>query len=108
MSACLVYVTVDSKDEAESIASEVLHEHLAAGANIIGPSISMYNWEEKTETKEEYVIVFKTMHSLFPYMEQQISSMHSYKTPCVVAVPITDGNKHYLDWIATETRVKPR
>ena len=108
MSACMVYVTVGNREEAEAIASDILHDHLAASANIHGPVTSFYNWEGKFESREEYTIIFKTMHSLFPYLEREVSSMHSYKCPCVVAMPITDGNKQYLDWIATETRVKSR
>jgi periplasmic divalent cation tolerance protein len=30
--------------------------------------------------------------------------MHSYDCPCIVSLPILDGNKAFLEWIAQQTK----
>ncbi|MFW5792621.1 MAG: divalent cation tolerance protein CutA [Desulfohalobiaceae bacterium] len=32
-----------------------------------------------------------------------VRSVHSYDCPCVVAVPIVDGNPAFIEWIRQET-----
>lgn len=96
----LVYVTCADKAEAEKIAAEVLRERLAACANIMGGMESMYWWRGKLESARECVLIFKTEQRLFACLKDKILALHSYETPCVVALPITDGNRAYLDWIS--------
>jgi periplasmic divalent cation tolerance protein len=33
-----------------------------------------------------------------------VKQLHGYDCPCVVALPIADGNPDYLAWIVAETR----
>ncbi|MBW1703018.1 MAG: divalent-cation tolerance protein CutA, partial [Deltaproteobacteria bacterium] len=52
----------------------------------------------------EVIIIAKTKESLVPELIEKVKSMHSYDCPCVVSLPIVDGNKAFLEWVAEETR----
>ena len=39
-----------------------------------------------------------------PALIERVKQLHSYECPCVVALPISDGNSDYLGWIESETR----
>jgi len=104
MSAVVVYVTVGSLAEAQKIADVVVTDRLAACANILPGMCSVYHWEGKIETADETVVLFKTRETLFPALEACIREMHSYKTPCIVALPIGQAHAPYLAWILAETK----
>lgn len=35
----------------------------------------------------------------------RVKALHGYRVPCVVALPILDGNPGYLEWLGAETRL---
>jgi len=104
MSAIMVYVTVPHKAEAEKIATAIVTDHLAACANILPGMQSVYHWQGKIETAEEVVLIFKTRDTLFAPLRDRVNLLHSYETPCIIALPIAAGNQAYLDWIIAETK----
>jgi len=103
MDFSLVYVTTESKKEAQAIARALLEERLIACANIIEPMQSLYWWEGKIEDSDETVLIVKTRAAHLPALTARVKEMHSYDCPCIVALPITDGSKDYLTWLARET-----
>jgi len=104
MPAVMVYVTVPHKAEAEKIAAAVVADRLAACANILPGMQSMCHWQGKIETAEEAVLVFKTRAALFASLRDKVKELHSYETPCIVALPIAAADQDYLDWINAETK----
>ena len=103
MSVMLIYVTCASEDEAREIASTVVGERLAAGANILGTIGSFYWWKGAVQEGEEVALILKTKATLVGRLTERIVDLHSYTVPCVVALPINDGNLDYLRWIEDET-----
>lgn len=99
-----VYVTAPSVEEARKIALALVEERLAACANILPGMSSVYHWKGNIEQAEECVLILKTRADLFAALEKRVCELHSYETPCVTALPVLEGNKGYLDWIAAETR----
>lgn len=102
--AVLVYVTVATMAEAQAIARAAVEDRLAACANILPPVHSVYHWDGKIEQAEEAMLFLKTRETLFPALETRIRELHSYKTPCITAVPVTAIHAPYLDWVMAETR----
>jgi periplasmic divalent cation tolerance protein len=39
-----------------------------------------------------------------PAIVARTQQLHPYDVPCVIALPLVDGNPAYLRWIAEETR----
>ena len=97
----IVTVTTTNKQEAENIAQHLLKEHLIACANIIGPVSSIFHWTGKIEKAEEYLIVMKSREDLFEKLAETVKALHSYKVPEILALPIVDGSRAYLDWLSS-------
>jgi len=95
----MVYVTTSNKVEAEKIAQTLLQERLIACANIVGPVSSHFHWKGKVDSQEEFLMILKSRADLFGVLESRVRALHSYEVPEVIAVPIVDGSKGYLDWM---------
>jgi len=95
----IVLVTTTSKQEAENIAQQLLKEQLIACANITGPVSSLFHWAGKLENAEEYLIFMKSRKDLFEKLAETVKALHSYAVPEIIALPIVEGSKAYLDWL---------
>ena len=104
MKATLIYITAGTKDEARTIGKALVSNRLAACANIIDNMNSLYWWNGEIQDEREVIIVAKTKASLVPELIDKVKSIHSYECPCIVSLPILDGNPAFLDWIAAETK----
>lgn len=100
----LVLTTCDRREVLEEIASELVEQNLAACCQISGPISSVYRWESKVETSQEFSCSIKTKRELFDQVEATILQLHSYEKPEIVFFTISGGNSDYLEWVATETR----
>jgi len=95
----LIMVTASSREEAEKIATRLLERKLIACANILGPVSSRFWWQGKIDSAEEYMIFMKTKRELFDQVADNVKQLHSYEVPEIIALPIVEGAKPYLEWI---------
>jgi len=102
MTAKLVYITVASKQEAASIAKTLVEERLIACANVIDGVSSYYWWEGKVEEDSEWVIIAKTVDERTDSIITRVKTLHSANCPCIVFLPIENGNPDFLKWVSTE------
>ena len=100
----MVYITAKDQAEARRIGRALVEERLAACVNIIEGIESIYWWEGQVRAEGEAVLIAKTKAALVPALIERVKSLHSYACPCVVSLPILDGNPEFLEWIAAETR----
>ena len=100
---CVVLVTTGSEAEAETIATALLEERLAACVNILSPVRSLYRWQGKIADDREWLLVIKTRAERFAAVESRVRSLHSYEVPEVISLPLLAGATGYLDWILAET-----
>jgi len=98
----LIYVTTKDKEEARAIGRHVVASRLAACVNIFDHMNSMYYWEGAFQDDHEAVLIAKTTEALLPDLIAAIKQRHSYDCPCIVALPITDGNPDFLQWVADQ------
>ena len=99
-----VITTVEHKADAEKIAKSLLEKRLAACAQIIGPMTSYFHWQGKLDSAQEYLCLIKSRDDLFQELEAAIINIHPYEVPEIVATPITNGGKDYLNWLAAEVK----
>ena len=104
MNLNIVYITTKDKDEARKIGKELVQEKLAACVNIIDQMNSLYWWEGKVQDDNEAILIAKTKESLVSEVVKKVKSLHSYSCPCIISLPILDGNKDYLDWLEKEAK----
>ena len=105
MEAFVVYMTAKDEDEARIIARTVVVERLAACANVLGRIESVYRWEGKMCNEAEAALILKTSAARREELIERIRELHSYECPCVVALPVADGNPEFLRWISAETAI---
>ncbi len=103
MDSCLCYVTCGSREEAVTIGREMVQRRLAACANIIDGLTSIYRWEGDIHEDPETLLLLKTRRDLAEALVEAVVALHGYDCPCVTVLPIVDGNRNYLAWIASET-----
>ncbi len=101
----LVYMTVPNIEEAKKISAFVVEKRLAAGANIFPEIHSIYHWKGKIEQSSECVCIYKTKSENFPALQEAIIKLHSYTTPCIIALPIVDANTDFAKWIKVESNM---
>jgi periplasmic divalent cation tolerance protein len=99
----IVFVTCENTAEAERIAEAVVAERLAACVNVTAGIRSCYIWEGRQTWSNEVLLIIKTTRARFNALEERIRALHSYTTPEIVAVPVVEGCKGYLDWIDQNT-----
>jgi len=95
----IVFVTCESKEQAERIAHAVVAERLAACVNVLPGIRSCYVWEKKLTWSDEVLLLIKTTQGRFTRLEDRIGKLHSYEVPEIVSVTIEDASRKYLDWI---------
>jgi periplasmic divalent cation tolerance protein len=100
----LIYVTTGSAAEGRNIGKKLVSERLVACVNMMENMQSIYWWKGTMEEEREVVLIAKTTAALVPQVVERVKSMHSYDCPCVVSLPILEGNQPFLDWIVEETR----
>ena len=95
----IVFVTCESKKQAETIAQAVVSEKLAACVNVVPGVRSCYVWEGTLTWSDEFVLLIKTTRGRFDQLQDRIKGLHSYEVPEIVAVNIDDAFNKYIDWI---------
>src|SRR5881409_3763311 len=97
----IVFVTCESKEQAETIAQTIVTEKLAACVNLLPGIRSCYMWERHLTWSDEVLLLIKTTRGRFDQMQDRIKELHSYSVPEIVAVTIDSAFDKYLDWIDT-------
>ncbi|MBD2629595.1 divalent-cation tolerance protein CutA [Trichormus variabilis] len=104
MEFIFVYVTCKDRAEALNVGKAVVEARLAACANIIDGMDSIYWWNGELQVEKEAILIMKSRRDLFTELTEKVKLVHSYEVPCVVALPIENGNRDYLNWLMTETK----
>jgi periplasmic divalent cation tolerance protein len=101
--ARIVLTTAGSQEEARKIANALVERRLAACVNIVPHVESIYRWQGKIETAEEWLLLIKTQAELFDRVRNAVKELHSYDLPECVMLEVAAGSPEYLDWIAKNT-----
>ncbi len=99
-----VRTTVETEEQARTLARQVVDARLAACAQFM-PISSVYRWKGRVESASERLILMKTRESLATELMAFVRQHHAYEVPEIVVTPIRDGLEAYLRWIEEETAV---
>lgn len=100
----LVLTTCPGSITAKQIAQDLVANNIAACVNIVPELTSYFKWGNKVELADELLLLIKTTAKNLPSIEKRIKSLHPHELPEIIAVPIKDGFKDYLRWIADSTK----
>ncbi|HEX8846271.1 MAG TPA: divalent-cation tolerance protein CutA [Pyrinomonadaceae bacterium] len=99
--AILVLMTAGSREEAVRLADILVIARLAACVQILPEMESVYHWKGNVERSAEILLLAKTTRANFVALEAAVKALHSYETPEIIALPITEGSAHYLEWLTS-------
>jgi len=94
-----VITTTSSKENADSIANDLLIKKLAACVQVIGPITSHYWWQNEVCHNEEWICLIKSSQGIYDRLEKAIREIHPYDVPEIIALPIFKVSDDYLSWL---------
>ena len=95
----VVLCTVPDVDTGAKIARTLVDEKLCACVNLVAGLRSIYRWEGKVTEDAEALCIIKSTRSAFEALRARISALHPYQVPEVIALPVVEGNRPYLEWV---------
>jgi periplasmic divalent cation tolerance protein len=98
----VVFITVKNAEEAQKIAKALLKRRQVACVNIVPGVTSHFWWKDKLDSAAECLVIAKSKESLLPEIIKSVRKTHSYSIPEIIALPIIDGSREYLEWIDSE------
>ena len=102
--AITVMMTAGSREEAVRIAEMLVGARLAACVQILPEIESVYHWQGEVRRDPEVLLLAKTTQARFSLLEREVRALHSYETPEIVALPVTDVSAPYLEWLTAAVR----
>ena len=102
MKAVIIQTTTSSKEEAKNIA-EILIKYKLAACIQLKDIESLYNWDGKLCCERETLLSIKTKKELFSKVKSKILELHSYDTPEIIELDISNISEDYLKFIKENT-----
>jgi periplasmic divalent cation tolerance protein len=103
MPAAMIMTTVKNENDAAAMAEFLIAQKVAACVQEIAIR-SHYNWEGRTRSEPEILLLVKTAEDRVEDAIAAIRKKHSYKLPEILVVPAAGGLDAYLNWLKDETR----
>ncbi len=104
MDEIVVFITTRTRAEAETMATSLVEQGLAACANILPQVSSIFFWEGKICREDETLMILKSRKPVFEKLAEAVKEQHSYTVPEIIALPIIDGSPDYLKWLHENTQ----
>ncbi len=98
---CQFWLTCADSEEAAKISHALLEKRLVACVKGVLVS-SSYHWRGDIEQSEEVLLVMESILDRFDDVEKLVSTMHSYDTFVLQAVPILKLSKEAQKWLEGE------
>jgi periplasmic divalent cation tolerance protein len=96
----VVIVTCPSDAVARGISRQLVQQRLAACVNVVPGVESVFRWQGKVQRAREVLLVAKTTARAFRSVRAAVAKLHPYDVPEIIALPVADGSRGYLRWVA--------
>jgi len=100
--------TAGSIDEARKISRYLVQERYVACAQIVPWIESIYMWDNRLETSQETLVIFKTTLNLFPAVKDIILKNCQYDVPEILATEVVVGHEEYVKWLLDSVGPLPK
>ncbi|MFJ8862095.1 divalent-cation tolerance protein CutA [Streptomyces sp. NPDC102451] len=94
-----VSTATETQEQAVALAGLAVQKRLAAGAQVVGPVISVFWHLGEYGTGEEWQVLLKTTADRYPELEAHLLEHHPWDNPELCAVPVSMGADRCLRWI---------
>ena len=96
-----IRTTFGQRAAAEACAGRLVEERLAACVQVDGPVRSVYRWNGRVETAEEFRCTCKTSVARAAACSAAILGVHEYATPELLVV-VAQASPAYAAWVRAE------
>jgi len=100
----VIFITAANIKQARIIARALISKKLAACVSIVDKVESMFWWQGKVDSAKEILLIVKSKTDNLAKIICCVKSLHSYKVPEIISLPIKSGDKPYLRWIDDSLR----
>jgi periplasmic divalent cation tolerance protein len=100
----VIFITCSKKQEAIKIGKALLKARLVACVNIVDKVESYFWWKGKIAREKERLLIAKSTRGKLDKIIKVVKSLHGYLVPEIIGLPVSGGNKTYLDWIDDSIR----
>ena len=107
-SVIIALSTCPDEASAAHIAGTLVTEGLATCINRVAGVQSTYLWDGRLHDEAEILLIMKTTAERLPDLKIRLQKLHPYELPELVALPVSGGNEHYLDWVRMGVRREQR
>ena len=104
-SVIAVFISIP-RDEARPMAKGLIENRLGACVNILPQIESYFWWDDKVDFDEEALLIVKTSQEKFSELQAYVRENHPLELPEIIAVPLVDAFKDYVNWVRDETMNK--
>lgn len=103
----IILSTFPDEESSISLAKELINKKLCACINLTKVR-SLYNWNNKLEDQEEYLVLFKSTTSTVEELKSNIKRAHPYEVPEIVEIRMNKVSKSYLSWLVESTKIEKK
>ena len=97
-----VFCSCPDLETANTLAEQLVNNHLAACVNVLPAVTSFYRWQDRLEQDSEVLLVIKCAEHSWQSLHDYVLSEHPYDNPELIAVPVDRGSVKYLDWVLSD------
>jgi periplasmic divalent cation tolerance protein len=101
----IVLCTFPDAETARQIGTALVEKQLAACVNIVPAVESIYRWQGAIEITAEVLAIFKTTATVYPAFEKQLTALHPYEVPEIIALHPASLATPYANWVTQQTTV---
>jgi len=94
-----VVLSTITPEAAETLASKLIEERVAACVNILPGITSVYRWQGEVHRDSESLLVIKTSPQALSQLMQRVAELHPYDVPEIVALDTSSVHPAYAAWI---------
>ena len=98
----VVLMTSSNAEEASRIADMLVNSRLAGCVQILPEIQSVYRWKGEIARESEVLLLAKTTRERFDELDRAVREIHSYETPEIVALSVSEVSEPYLKWLLAE------
>lgn len=95
----MVYTTYPTAESAYATARYIIEKRYASCVNVLSPAKSFYEWEGQVKEVAEVCMIAKTNEENWENLRKALEQTHPYEIPAISAIPMSDANSSFLDWI---------
>ncbi len=97
-----ITTTLETKEQAQKLANELVTKRLAACVQISGPIESVYSWQGKICNSAEYRCTIKTIAELQDRLLIAIREEHPYDVPEILVTEVSASSEAYGRWLQAQ------